>query len=89
VSDRSYPRSGTDSQKRRSLSIYRFATVTGVVLNADRLVIDFSINFARVGTQTHMDLFDDLFNPPAFHGTEPTITRTSNTVEKSAKRRMG
>ena len=68
----------------RSL-IYRFAGAADVVLIADTLVIDFSINLAREGTQTHMDLFD----PPAFHGTEPPITRTSNTVEKIAKRRIG
>jgi len=67
---------------------YRFATA-GLTVTADTLVIDLIISAALDGRQTHIDLFTDLLSPPAFHGTEPMITRTSNAVEKSAKRRMG
>ena len=51
----------------------------------DTLVIDLSMSAAREGRQTHIDFAD----PCAFHGREPMIARTSNAVEKSAKRRIG
>lgn len=49
------------------------------------LVMDFRINAARAGTQTHIDFIELLMG----HGWEPMPTMTIRTAVKIAKRRMG
>jgi hypothetical protein len=57
--------------------------------SADRACVlaiaDFRINPARVGMQTHMDLF----GPPPCRGWEPMATMMIKAVAKRAKRLMG
>jgi hypothetical protein len=57
--------------------------------SADRTCVftiaDFSINFARAGTQTHMDLGE----LPSCRDWEPMATMTNRATENRAKRLMG
>jgi hypothetical protein len=57
--------------------------------SADRACVftmaDFRINFARVGTQTHMDLSE----LPRYRDWEPMVMRTNNATVNRAKRLMG
>ena len=56
--------------------------------SADRACVctiaDFRINFARVGTQTHMDLSE----LPPYRDWEPMATRTNRATVNRAKRLM-
>jgi hypothetical protein len=57
--------------------------------SADRACVftiaDFSINFARAGTQTHMDLSE----LPRYLDWEPIVMRTNSAIVNRAKRLMG
>jgi hypothetical protein len=57
-----------------------------VLVNAD--IVDFKINPARDGRQTHMES-KDLFDALPFQGREPTTTTMSRAAAKRPKRRMG